>query len=130
MRTTLEADSLAKTWGDRTIFSGISLRVERGLTAVAGENDWNEKAMEDAIRRFAEAQGVKLGFIVAIAGLGTKASALSALALVIAHALSLRERAGLRETDTTLRFVTVETKPLTCATCINYHKCRAAGVSG
>ena len=38
MRTTLEADSLAKTWGDRTIFSGISLRVERGLTAVAGEN--------------------------------------------------------------------------------------------
>lgn len=38
MRTTLEAESLAKTWGDRTIFSGISLRVERGLTAVAGEN--------------------------------------------------------------------------------------------
>src|SRR5579864_5939577 len=38
MRTTLEADSLAKTWGDRTIFSGISLQVERGLTAVAGEN--------------------------------------------------------------------------------------------
>jgi glutamyl-tRNA synthetase len=29
--------------------------------AVQGENDWNEKAMEDAIRRFAEAQGVKLG---------------------------------------------------------------------
>jgi glutamyl-tRNA synthetase len=29
--------------------------------ALAGENDWSEKAMEDAIRRFAEAQGVKLG---------------------------------------------------------------------
>jgi glutamyl-tRNA synthetase len=28
---------------------------------LAGENDWSEKAMEDAIRRFAEAQGVKLG---------------------------------------------------------------------
>ena len=30
-------------------------------TALAGENDWSEKAMEDAIRRFAESQGVKLG---------------------------------------------------------------------
>jgi glutamyl-tRNA synthetase len=29
--------------------------------ALAGENDWSEKAMEDAIRRFAEAQGIKLG---------------------------------------------------------------------
>jgi len=29
--------------------------------ALAGENDWSEKATEDAIRRFAEAQGVKLG---------------------------------------------------------------------
>jgi len=29
--------------------------------ALAGENDWSEKAMEDAIRRFAEAHGVKLG---------------------------------------------------------------------
>jgi glutamyl-tRNA synthetase len=29
--------------------------------ALAGENDWSEKAMEDAIRRFAVAQGVKLG---------------------------------------------------------------------
>jgi len=30
-------------------------------TSLAGENDWSEKAMEDAIRRFAEAEGVKLG---------------------------------------------------------------------
>ena len=30
-------------------------------TALQGENDWSEKTMEDAIRRFAEAQGVKLG---------------------------------------------------------------------
>ena len=29
--------------------------------ALQGENDWSEKQMEDAIRRFAEAQGVKLG---------------------------------------------------------------------
>jgi glutamyl-tRNA synthetase len=29
--------------------------------SLAGENDWSEKAMEDAIRRFAEAEGVKLG---------------------------------------------------------------------
>ena len=29
--------------------------------ALAGENDWSEKQMEDAVRRFAEAQGVKLG---------------------------------------------------------------------
>jgi len=29
--------------------------------ALAGENDWSEKAMEEAIRRFAEAHGVKLG---------------------------------------------------------------------
>ena len=30
-------------------------------TALEGENDWSEKAMEDAIRRFAEGRGVKLG---------------------------------------------------------------------
>jgi glutamyl-tRNA synthetase len=30
-------------------------------TALQGENDWSEKQMEDAIRRFAEAAGVKLG---------------------------------------------------------------------
>jgi glutamyl-tRNA synthetase len=30
-------------------------------TALQGENDWSEKQMEDAIRRFAEAEGVKLG---------------------------------------------------------------------
>ncbi len=30
-------------------------------SALAGENDWTEAAMEDAIRRFAEAQAVKLG---------------------------------------------------------------------
>ena len=29
--------------------------------SLGSENDWSEKAMEDAIRRFAEAQGVKLG---------------------------------------------------------------------
>jgi glutamyl-tRNA synthetase len=29
--------------------------------ALESENDWSDKAMEDAIRRFAEAQGVKLG---------------------------------------------------------------------
>jgi glutamyl-tRNA synthetase len=30
-------------------------------TALEGENDWSEPAMETAIRRFAETQGVKLG---------------------------------------------------------------------
>ena len=30
-------------------------------TALAGENDWREKQMEEAVRRFAESQGVKLG---------------------------------------------------------------------
>jgi glutamyl-tRNA synthetase len=30
-------------------------------TALGGENDWSEAAMEAAIRRFAEAEGVKLG---------------------------------------------------------------------
>ncbi len=30
-------------------------------SALAGENDWTESAMEAAIRRFAEAEGVKLG---------------------------------------------------------------------
>jgi glutamyl-tRNA synthetase len=29
--------------------------------ALDGENDWSEKATEEAIRRFAEAEGVKLG---------------------------------------------------------------------
>lgn len=38
MRTILEADALEKSWGGRRIFSGISLSVERGLTAVSGEN--------------------------------------------------------------------------------------------
>lgn len=38
MGTTLEADGLAKSWGGRRIFSGISFTAERGLTAVAGEN--------------------------------------------------------------------------------------------
>jgi glutamyl-tRNA synthetase len=30
-------------------------------TALTGENDWREKQMEEAVRRFAESQGVKLG---------------------------------------------------------------------
>jgi len=30
-------------------------------TALDGENDWSEQAMEGAVRRFAEAEGVKLG---------------------------------------------------------------------
>jgi heme exporter protein A len=38
MRTILEADALEKSWSGRRIFSGISLSVERGLTAVSGEN--------------------------------------------------------------------------------------------
>lgn len=38
MSTTLEARSIAKTWGTRRIFSGISIQVETGLTAVEGEN--------------------------------------------------------------------------------------------
>ena len=33
----------------------------RLAASLASEDDWSEKAMEDAIRRFAEAQGVKLG---------------------------------------------------------------------
>jgi glutamyl-tRNA synthetase len=35
--------------------------LDRLATALGGENDWSEKAMEDAIRRFADSQGVKLG---------------------------------------------------------------------
>src|SRR5215467_9546725 len=38
MLTTLEARSLAKTWGGRRIFSDVSLVAERGLVAVAGDN--------------------------------------------------------------------------------------------
>jgi hypothetical protein len=33
----------------------------RLASALEGENDWSEQTMEDAIRRFAEHQGVKLG---------------------------------------------------------------------
>jgi heme exporter protein A len=36
--TTLEARSVAKTWGGVRIFSGISLTAERGLVAVSGPN--------------------------------------------------------------------------------------------
>ncbi len=38
MRTTLAAEGLAKSWGGRRIFSGVSLTVDRGLVAVSGEN--------------------------------------------------------------------------------------------
>ena len=38
MPTTLHAEGLARSWGERLIFSGISLRVERGVVGIAGEN--------------------------------------------------------------------------------------------
>jgi len=38
MPTTLEAEGLARSWGDRRIFSGISLTAERGVIGIAGEN--------------------------------------------------------------------------------------------
>ncbi|MDQ2869754.1 MAG: ABC transporter ATP-binding protein [Acidobacteriota bacterium] len=38
MPTTLEAEGLARSWGDRRIFSGISLTAERGLIGITGEN--------------------------------------------------------------------------------------------
>ncbi|MEP6768008.1 MAG: ABC transporter ATP-binding protein [Acidobacteriota bacterium] len=38
MPTTLEAEGLARSWGERRIFSGISLRAERGVIGIAGEN--------------------------------------------------------------------------------------------
>jgi ABC-type multidrug transport system ATPase subunit len=38
MPTTLDAESLSKSWSGRRVFSGVSLSVERGLVAIAGEN--------------------------------------------------------------------------------------------
>ncbi|MFN2633097.1 MAG: ATP-binding cassette domain-containing protein [Thermoanaerobaculia bacterium] len=38
MPTTLEAEGLARSWGERRIFSGISLQAERGVVGIAGEN--------------------------------------------------------------------------------------------
>ncbi|MEO8189618.1 MAG: ATP-binding cassette domain-containing protein [Acidobacteriota bacterium] len=38
MPTTIRAEGLARSWGERRIFSGISLLAERGVIGVAGEN--------------------------------------------------------------------------------------------
>ncbi len=38
MPTTLRAEGLARSWGERRIFSGISLSAERGVIGIAGEN--------------------------------------------------------------------------------------------
>ncbi len=38
MPTMLLGEGLARSWGERRIFSGISLRAERGVIGIAGEN--------------------------------------------------------------------------------------------
>ena len=68
-------------------------------TALQGENDWSEKQMEDAIRRFAEAEGVKLGQVaqplrVALTGSTVSPGIFEVLSVLGAAEATLRLRAA------------------------------------